>query len=146
MNGIAPQRDPSFTGIIGAARDDVTPPSGIYARNWGAAEHDTAEGIHRPLTATAITFQTESGGKLILVSLDLGWWRTAEDEELVRGTLLRELGLDPAEIMVHLTHTHSGPSLCREDSDKPGGSLIAPFLERVAESTLRCVTRALEFA
>jgi hypothetical protein len=38
---------------FGVARRDVTPPVGIYSRSWGAATHDVAEGVHRPLTATA---------------------------------------------------------------------------------------------
>ena len=38
---------------FGVARRDVTPPAGIYARSWGAATHEIAEGIHRPFTATA---------------------------------------------------------------------------------------------
>ena len=34
---------------FGVARRDVTPPVGIYARSWGAATHEVAEGVHRPL-------------------------------------------------------------------------------------------------
>ena len=48
---------PSFNGLIGVGREDITPPVGIYARNWGAAKHDVAEGVHRPLTLTALTLQ-----------------------------------------------------------------------------------------
>ena len=45
-----PQRNPGgFRGLIGVARRDVTPPVGIYARMWGAAKHDQAEGVHKPL-------------------------------------------------------------------------------------------------
>jgi hypothetical protein len=40
-----------------AARADITPPLGIYWRMWGAATHDHATGVHRPLTATAAVFE-----------------------------------------------------------------------------------------
>ncbi|RPI75666.1 MAG: hypothetical protein EHM42_15245, partial [Planctomycetaceae bacterium] len=39
---------------LGVARGDITPPVGIYHRMWGAASHERATGVHRPLTATAI--------------------------------------------------------------------------------------------
>ena len=35
------------------ARCEITPPIGIYHRMWGAALHDRATGVHRPLEATA---------------------------------------------------------------------------------------------
>ncbi len=62
---------------IGLARVDITPPIGIYARNWGAAVHDVASSIHRPLTLTALTISSldGSGSPLVLVDADLGWWR-----------------------------------------------------------------------
>jgi len=57
-----------FTGRIGVAREDITPPVGIYCRNWGAAKHDAAEGVHRPLTLTALTLQPDRQTKpLVLV-------------------------------------------------------------------------------
>ena len=34
------------------AWDDITPPADIYHRMWGAAKHERATGVHRPLRAT----------------------------------------------------------------------------------------------
>ncbi|MFP6612964.1 MAG: hypothetical protein VB835_11690, partial [Pirellulales bacterium] len=39
---------------FGIAVGDITPPVGIYCRMWGAARHDVATGVHRPLRATAL--------------------------------------------------------------------------------------------
>jgi len=146
MTDLPAYREPAFHGTIGAAREDITPPVGIYARNWGAAEHDTAEGIHRPLTATAISFQAESGLPLIMLSLDLGWWRTAEDEWAIRRAVMDALGIDESRVMAHLTHTHAGPAVCREDAGRPGGHLIPAYLDKVTESAVRCAVRARESA
>src|SRR3954470_12953914 len=41
---------------FGIAACDITPPVGIYHRMWGAATHERATGVHRPLTATAMVF------------------------------------------------------------------------------------------
>jgi len=70
-------RHASFHGRVGVARTDITPPVGIYARNWGAAKHDLADSIHRPLTLTALTLSSLDGGSpLVLVDADLGWWKS----------------------------------------------------------------------
>ena len=71
-----PPRSPptgAFAGKIGIARRDITPPVGIFSRNWGAAKGDVATGVHRPLTLTALTLQSTSGGPLVIIDTDLGW-------------------------------------------------------------------------
>lgn len=134
----------SFDGLIGVARADITPPVEIYSRNWGAALHDVAESIHRPFTATVLTVQGAPGAApLVLGALDLGWWRTAEDEWALRGPLLEALQLDDARVMLNLSHTHAGPSMCRADSGKPGGRLIAPYLQSIGEALVRIAREAL---
>lgn len=143
---------PAFRGRIGVAREDITPPQGIYAKNWGAATHDVAEGVHRPLTATVLTLQTDGQAEenasfpLVLASLDLGWWRTREDEWFLRGHVIETLGLDARGVMLALTHTHSGPAICREDVDRPGGHLIMSYLEQVRDAVIHAVQRALNTA
>ena len=56
----------------GGARGDITPPEGIYHRMWGAATHDRAAGIHRPLTATVMVFddKSQTGDRHAWVALD----------------------------------------------------------------------------
>jgi hypothetical protein len=137
--------EPGFAGWIGVAREDITPLAGIFARSWGAAQHDVAEGIHRPLTATALTLRArQDATPLALIALDLGWWRTHDDEWFLRGGLIDALGLDPAHVVIALSHTHAGPSICREDADKPGGHLIAPYLEGVRDRVVAATRRALQ--
>jgi hypothetical protein len=138
------ETQPAFQGLIGVARRDITPPVGIYARNWGAATHDVAAGIHRPLTATALSLQPGPGeSPLILFALDLGWWRTVEDEWRLRRGIIESLGLPVENVVVNLSHTHSGPALCLEDSDKPGGAFIAPYLQEVASAVVEAAREAL---
>lgn len=141
------QRDaqPSFAGLIGVGRTDITPPVGIYARNWGAAQHDVAEGIHRPLLATALTLQShETASPLVLIAYDLGWWKSIEDEWFIRGGLIEALDLDPARVMLNLSHTHSCSSICRDDADLPGGHLIADYLQQVRDAVIVATRKALE--
>jgi hypothetical protein len=138
----------AFAGFIGVARRDITPPSGIYNRNWGAAMSDIATGIHRPLTATALALKREANDvqPLVLLTLDLGWWRTIEDEWEVRGAILDALNADESRLLLHLTHTHAGPSLCRHDADRPGGHLVGPYLDRVKTMCVEAAREAVHNA
>jgi len=125
---------PAFEGRIGVARRGITPPVGIYSRMWGSAKHNRAEGIHRPLTATALAMKPfDDSPFLLLASLDLGWWRSPEDEWFLRGPILRAFSLNPAQLMIHFVHTHAGPSTSLQDAHKPGGDKIRPYLLMVCE-------------
>ena len=128
----------AFAGWIGVGRADMTPPVGIYARSWGAAKHDVAKGIHRPMTVTALSLQDRPEGKpLLLLAMDLGWSRRSEDEWYVRGGLIESLGLERSQVMIYFSHTHAGPSTCRADRDKPGGHLIGSYLSKVREAVIK---------
>jgi hypothetical protein len=143
----APFKEPSFKGWIGIGREDITPPVGIYARNWGAAKHEVASGIHLPFTLTAVTFQNGEGeSPLLLISADLGWWKSAADERQLREGILQALALQPFQLMFCLTHTHAGPSTFSEDENKPGGHLIAPYLRYVQQAAIAAAGNALKTA
>lgn len=143
----SPLKQASFTGLIGISREDITPPVGIYARNWGAAKHEVAEGIHRPLTITCQTFHSLTNeDPLVLISADLGWWKNFEDEKFLRDGILEALSLEPWQLMICLSHTHAGPSLCREDVFKPGGEYIEPYLLNVQKCIINATQNALSTA
>ena len=134
---------PGFRGRMGVARREITPPPGIYSRSWGPSRHPTSLGVHRPLTATALAIRPEAGEPLLLLALDLGWWQRARDEAHVRRAVLERLALAPARVLVSLSHTHSGPSICGDDVDQPGGELVLPYLDAVADAAVDAADEAL---
>ena len=61
---------PEFHGRIGLSRATITPPAGIYARMWGSAKHDIAEGVHQPMLASCLVLQSGARGEeLVLITL-----------------------------------------------------------------------------
>jgi len=115
---------------VGVAVRDVTPPVGIYARSWGAARHDLAEGVHRPLTATAAALRPLSGDgpDLLIVALDIGWFPYRPDERRVRAAILAATGLDESALLINMSHTHSGANINTQLADRTGGELVGPYL------------------
>jgi hypothetical protein len=138
-------RHPSFRGRIGIARADITPPVGIYARNWGAANHDVARAIHRPLTLTAMTLTGADGGRsLIFVDTDLGWWKSLQTFRDFQCRLHQSLEVDPANFIFALSHTHSGPPLMDADDSLPGSGVHRTWIKQLFDTTVRAVRQALE--
>lgn len=135
----------SFQGRIGVARTDITPPVGIYARSWGAAAHDVAESIHMPLTLTALTMDS-GDGPVVLVDVDLGWWRTLNTFHDFRAKILSEFSLPEDRFIFALSHTHAAVTLSESMPDAPGTHLVAPYLESVLAAAIDAVRGALQTA
>lgn len=135
---------PSFTGLVGLGRRDVTPPIGIRARNWGPATWDQATGIHRGLTLTALALADHQGGQpQLLIAFDGTWWRRVEDEWTVRGEILRRLNLPAGRVLITLSHTHAGPVLSADEVDLPGGEDIPGYLAALTEAGVAAAADAL---
>ena len=134
----------SFHGRIGIARRDITPPVGIYARNWGAAQHDVADAIHGCLTLTALTLTSHTDRRpLVLIDADLGWWKTPQTFGRFRNRLLDELSLESDQLLFCLSHTHAGPPLMDPDDSLPGHELHSELMEQIAESAVEAIREAI---
>ena len=139
----------AFAGLAGVARRDTTPPEGIYARMWGAATWDFAEGVHRPLSVTVMALQAAAGGSRprLLVGLDialLGDLGGTSDSERVLTPVREALGLERGELLVNCSHTHSAPWAAMSRSDMPGGELIGPYLDQLSAAILAAGEEALD--
>lgn len=141
------QETPQSTLSFGVARCDITPPVGIYHRMWGAATHERAAGVHRPLTATALVLlpqgALEAGPQpLVIVSLDhclLG----ETEIKLLRDAILARVAEPLAQLLITFTHTHGAGLMSLDRADLPGGELIEPYLRDMAAKCAELVTEAM---
>lgn len=132
-----------FRGQFGIAQADITPPIGIYARNWGAALHDVATSIHRPLTLTAMVIAQESTGqKLVYLDADLGWWKTPQTYQRFMSRLQARTGLADAQLIFALSHTHAGPPLMQAEAELPGSALLNAWMDDLLEKAVAVVEQA----
>ena len=105
----------------------MTPPVGIYHRMWGAARHDRATGVHRPLTATVVAIQSTGGERQLLVALDHCILGTAELDRVLARIEARD-----TPITLTCSHTHAAGLLSLDRNDMPGGDLISDYLDAIA--------------
>ncbi len=123
---------------------DITPPANIYHRMWGAAKHERATGIHRPLRATVAVFEPlQAGARQILLALDHCVMGAQELKQIV-GRVAQLGGVPEQEILVVFSHTHGAGLMGLDRAALPGGDLIPPYLDRIAaeagELVKQCVT------
>lgn len=113
----------------GAAKIDITPPTGHAL--WGyAARHDQAsDGIRDPLRARSLVLAV-GAEKIALVSLDLGRAPPRAAMARIRKRVKDDTGIE--QFFVVASHTHHGPVLELDDwpRDKP---YVAELEKKLAE-------------
>ncbi|MEO2014484.1 MAG: neutral/alkaline non-lysosomal ceramidase N-terminal domain-containing protein [Fuerstiella sp.] len=128
------------------SRVDVTPPVGIYHRMWGAAKHDKATGVHRPLTATALVMSSETSSAAnpdaVFVAVDhcLLWY--VEMASLLN-MISDQTGIPVDSITVFFSHTHAAGLMGLERIELPGGELIPAYLESLGRNIVQAVNDAV---
>jgi hypothetical protein len=129
----------------GVARGDITPPVGIYHRMWGAAVHDRASGVHRPLAATVLWLESLSGGGEAHAVVALDHCLLDRDEmRSLRQAAATATGISPENVNIALSHTHGAGLMSRSRASLPGGELIGPYLDQVAEEVALLAAEAKE--
>lgn len=119
---------------VGLARADITPPIGIYHRMWGAAKHEQATGVHRPLLATLFWLEPESSDRsqaLILATLD-HCLLDGPDIIAMQSAIATAAGVATAQVLIAISHTHSAGLMSRTRAAQPGGEMIGPYLDQLA--------------
>jgi hypothetical protein len=96
-----------FAATMGVARAPIAPPIEFPHRLWGAATHDHATAIAMPPMLTALAVTTRDGDRFVFVSADVCEWNRSDDEQAVRSAIASATGLEPADVLLHATHTHS---------------------------------------
>ena len=126
------------------AHGDITPPLDIYHRMWGAAKHDRATGIHRPLRATVVLLASLEGGEQqFIIALDHCVMGRQEMNNLL-DAVSEAADIPREELIVVFSHTHAAGLMGLERSNLPGGDLIGPYLESVAAQTIKLARETQE--
>lgn len=150
---------PQSICCFGLAHGDITPPVGIYHRMWGAATHDRATGVHRPLRATVAAFAPADHAGLddsahtknsaatpnlqVLIALDHCILGAGEMEALLDAVSAGS-GVAPDRLCVVFSHTHASGLLSADRVSLPGGDLIPAYLDQLQTTVVELVKRACQ--
>ncbi len=118
----------------GAAREDITPPTGLPLWGYGGRKDMPCQGVRDRLSATAVVMEV-GATRVAIVGLDLG----RSPARATLNAILREVkakaGID--QIFLVGSHTHHGP--CIEVENTPP---TADYVKVLRERIVRVIARA----
>jgi len=111
---------------VGLAAVEITPPPGLpLAGNF--RDDYAARGVHDPLMAKAIVLEDQRGRQAAILAVDV-CMLDRHNVEFIRRVIGRRCGVPPEHVLVHATHTHSGPA-CNELLGM--GAEVAPWRDQI---------------
>ncbi|NRF94417.1 neutral/alkaline non-lysosomal ceramidase N-terminal domain-containing protein [Paenibacillus frigoriresistens] len=125
----------------GAAKITMNPPVGTYLSGYAAKRPCT--GIHDPIHARVVAFGEQSAD-LLIISLDLVAVG-AEYVSVLRSIIQEKYHIAPDKIMIHATHTHSGPCGTLHESSLAGKAFTIwrPYDEQLVDEQHRKILQAV---
>jgi hypothetical protein len=124
---------------MGFGSSDVTPRIGVELCGFGPFLHRRSIGVRDRLWARAMAVRLDGSGAIV-ISCDL-IQVDAATTAIVRERVSAATGLAPERIMVHCTHTHSGPVT---GPLQGWGVLDVPYVEVLPQRLARAAVRAWE--
>src|SRR5262245_18250326 len=115
--GILPRGRGLPAGLAaGAAKIEITPPTGHPMWGYGARHDAPSVGVLDPLHARALVLSA-GGRRIALVSLDLGRAPTRLSTAAIRARVKEAAGVE--HLFLVASHTHHGPVLELDDWPDP---------------------------
>jgi hypothetical protein len=108
-----------------------------------AARNRPAEGVAQDLFAKALALEDRAGIRVVLVTLDLiGVPRSTRD--WVAAEVRKRYGLEPSQVLLNASHTHSGPEIRGEKLfDHPDAELGEQYTVELEHQLVALIGRAL---
>lgn len=117
----------------GAAKIDITPPTGFPMWGYGARHDLPSGGVLDPLQARALVIDTGEE-RMALVSLDLGRAPTRQSTAAIRAQVKQGAGIE--HLFLVASHTHHGPVLEEDSWPTPADSYVRQLEQKLAKVIL----------
>jgi hypothetical protein len=113
----------------GAAKIDITPPTGYAMWGYGARHDSASVGVLDPLQARALVLAV-AAEKIALVSLDLGRAPPRNSTQAIRAKVKDAAGIE--HLFLVGSHTHHGPVIELDDWPSPKNSYVRELEQKLA--------------
>ncbi|MGC0274832.1 neutral/alkaline non-lysosomal ceramidase N-terminal domain-containing protein [Pseudactinotalea sp. Z1739] len=128
--------------LLGTHRAEITPPGPTYLAGYASRSAlGPAETVLAPLQLRTFVLGGRDEPPVVIVGADLLWW----GEELVqalRTAVRADFGIPEQNLVLHATHTHSGPQTCRYMAPSLG-KVDPNYLDHLRRTTLASIEAAL---
>ncbi|WP_236973843.1 neutral/alkaline non-lysosomal ceramidase N-terminal domain-containing protein [Membranihabitans maritimus] len=127
----------------GTARINITPDESIWMGGYASRNHPS-EGIRQDVWIKAVALEDRSGRKGVLVAMDLVLI-TKKISDRIRNQIKNQYGLDKEQIILNVSHTHSGPELNYQEwnMDDKEREKVRSFARELESKTVQLVGKAL---
>jgi hypothetical protein len=132
----------------GTARAEITPEEPGWLGGYGHRSRP-ADGVAAELWSRALALEDDRGNRCVLANADIHIFTRRLHREIVEAAGKR-FGLEPGEVMLIATHTHSGPALPEGFDpfiswglDEPDLRKLRTSADRIRDRTLDAMARAL---
>lgn len=127
----------------GTAQVDISPNKPMFLWGYPHVER-TSTGVNDPLYASVL-FMDNGDNAIITIALDLLYINAADTAE-IRKRIVDQVDIEPANIMISCTHTHSGPVTV--DLIISGSDPVVPLVDQtyMAEIKTKIVDAAIDAA
>ena len=113
----------------GAAKIDITPPTGFAMWGYGARHDRPSDGVLDPLQARALVLAV-GNQRIALVSLDLGRAPTRQSTAAIRARTKEAVGIE--HLFLVGSHTHHGPVIELDNWPSPTNSYVRQLEQKLA--------------
>lgn len=128
---------------LGTAKIDITPDFPVPLAGFADRQKlGPAEGISQRLFARVFLFTSEGRKQVssLFISADLIWWGSDRIPSL-KQRIKEQFGIHEEHIILHATHTHSGPQTS-ELFTTPLGQCVISYVEKLEAALLKGIAEA----
>lgn len=138
------QSQENFTWKAGIARTNITPDHPIWMGGYASRDRPS-EGTRQDIWIKAVALEDHEEEKGVLISMDLINMPKGPSDR-IRDRIKKEFGISRAQVILNVSHTHSGPELRPDSWSMEEGERVKvqKFVDKLEDQVVELVGNAIQ--